>query len=105
MDEMIINITDENFEETVLKAELPVLVDFYADWCGPCKMQSPIIKEIAAEYAGKVIVGKLNVDDNPSVTVKYRAVSIPTLILFKNGEVVKQEVGYHTKKEVENMIG
>ena len=103
MDEMI-KITDENFEETVLKAELPVLVDFYADWCGPCKMQSPIIKEIANEYAGKVIVGKINVDDNPSVTVKYRAVSIPTLILFKNGEVVKQEVGYHTKKEVENMI-
>lgn len=103
MDE-IIKITDENFEETVLKAELPVLVDFYADWCGPCKMQSPIIKEIANEYAGKVIVGKINVDDNPSVTVKYRAVSIPTLILFKNGEVVKQEVGYHTKKEVENMI-
>ena len=103
MDE-IIKITDENFEETVLKAELPVLVDFYADWCGPCKMQSPIIKEIAKEYAGKVIVGKINVDDNPSVTVKYRAVSIPTLILFKNGEVVKQEVGYHTKKEVENMI-
>lgn len=103
MDE-IIKITDENFEETVLKAELPVLVDFYADWCGPCKMQSPIIKEIAKEYAGKVIVGKINVDDNPSVTVKYRAVSIPTLILFNNGEVVKQEVGYHTKKEVENMI-
>lgn len=100
----IINITDENFEEKVLKSELPVLVDFYADWCGPCKMQSPIIKEIADEYAGKIVVGKLNVDDNPSVTVKYRAVSIPTLIYFKNGEVVKQEVGYHTKKEIENMI-
>ncbi len=100
----IINITDENFEEKVLKSELPVLVDFYADWCGPCKMQSPIIKEIADEYAGKIVVGKLNVDDNPSVTVKYRAVSIPTLVYFKNGEVVKQEVGYHTKKEIENMI-
>lgn len=97
-------ITDENFEETVLKSELPVLVDFYADWCGPCKMQSPIIKEIAEEYAGKVVVGKLNVDNSPSTTVKYRAVSIPTLIVFNKGEVVKQEVGYHTKKEIENML-
>lgn len=78
--------TAANFEEEVLQSELPVLVDFYADWCGPCKMMGPVVEKCAEAYAGKMKIGKLNVDDNMAIAQKYRVVSIPHFIVFKNGE-------------------
>ncbi|HUW24860.1 MAG TPA: thioredoxin [Patescibacteria group bacterium] len=92
--------TDQNFDAEVLKNELPVLVAFYADWCGPCKMMAPVVEELAKELAGKVTVGKLNVDENPQTAEKYGIMSIPTVILFKNGEAAKTLVGFKNKKEV-----
>lgn len=92
--------TDQNFEEEVLKSELPVLVDFYADWCGPCKMMAPVIENLAVEYAGKINVGKLNVDTSQAFAVKYRVMSIPTMILFVNGEVKETIVGAVSQKEL-----
>lgn len=90
--------TDQNFEEQVLKAQLPVMVDFYADWCGPCKMIAPIVEEISKEYAGKLVVGKLDVDANQKTAMKYGVMSIPNLIIFKGGQVAKQIVGYQGKE-------
>jgi thioredoxin 1 len=90
---MELKFTDSNFEQEVLKAETLVLVDFYADWCGPCKMMAPVIEELATEYEGSVKIGKLNVDEAPSFSSKYRVMSIPTIILFKNGKVVDTIVG------------
>lgn len=90
--------TEANFEAEALKGELPVLVDFYADWCGPCKMQGPIIEELAKDMAGKAKVGKLNIDQNPAIAEKYGVMSIPTIILFKNGEVKKTLVGLQGKE-------
>jgi len=99
-------LTDENFETEVLKSELPVLVDFFAEWCGPCQMMGPIVEELAKELEGKVKVVKVNVDQAPQVSEKYSIMSIPTLILFKNGQIVKQMVGFRGKedllKEIEN---
>lgn len=92
--------TSENFEAEVLKSEIPVLVDFYADWCIPCKMVAPIVEELAAEYEGKVKIGKLNVDDNGELAIKYGVMSIPTIIIFKHGEVFRKEVGKRSKKEL-----
>ncbi|MGB8451110.1 MAG: thioredoxin [Anaerocolumna sp.] len=97
---MELKFTDENFETEVLKSELPVLVDFYADWCGPCKMMVPVIGEIATEYKGTVKVGKLNVDEAPATSSKYRVMSIPTLLFIKNGEVVDTVVGAVSKSQV-----
>ena len=82
-----------NFEEEVLKSELPVLVDFFADWCGPCKMMAPVIAQLAEDYDGKVKVGKINTDENTEIAVKYGVMSIPNLKIFKNGEVVDEVVG------------
>ena len=96
--------TDQNFEEEVLKSELPVLVDFYADWCGPCKMMAPVIENLAVEYAGKINVGKLNVDTSQASAVKYRVMSIPTMILFVNGEVKETVVGAVSAKELVQML-
>ena len=96
--------TDQNFEEEVLKSELPVLVDFYADWCGPCKMMSPVIEKLAEDYAGKVNVGKLNVDNSPASAAKYRVMSIPTMILFVNGEAKETLVGAMSEKELVQKI-
>lgn len=90
---MAIQFTDANFKTEVLEADKPVLVDFYADWCGPCRMMAPIIDELAAEYEGIVKIGKLNVDDNPNTARHYRVLSIPTMIFFKNGEVLDTVVG------------
>lgn len=90
---MAIQFTDANFKTEVLEADKPVLVDFYADWCGPCRMMAPIIDELAAEYEGIVKIGKLNVDDNPNTARHYRVLSIPTMIIFKNGEVLDTVVG------------
>ena len=91
-----LTITTSNFEEEVLKSEVPVLVDFWATWCGPCKMLSPIIKEIADEVQG-VKIGKVNVDEEPDLAMKYKIMSIPTVMVFKNGEVVNKAIGMQTK--------
>ena len=92
--------TDQNFEQEVLKSDLPVLVDFFAVWCGPCQMMAPIIEEIAKEQEGKIKVGKINADENPQTSEKYNIMSIPTLILFKDGQVVKTFQGFRTKEDI-----
>lgn len=91
-------ITDGNFDSEVLKAKEPVLVDFWAVWCGPCQMQGPIVEEVAKAMAGKAKVGKLNVDENPGMAQKYMVMSIPTIMIFKDGLVVKQFVGVQSKE-------
>jgi len=88
-----VELTDDNFEQEVLKSDLPVLVDFWATWCGPCRMVGPIVDELAKEYAGKLKVGKLNVDSNGKTSIKYGIMSIPSLLFFKKGQVVDQMVG------------
>jgi thioredoxin 1 len=99
-----INLSNQNFEEEVLKSNLPVLVDFYATWCGPCNMIAPAISKIAEEYKGKVKVGKLNVDEENELAIKYQIQNIPTLILFKNGKPANTLIGLNSKSEIENMI-
>lgn len=93
-----VTITDGNFDSEVLKATVPVLVDFWAVWCAPCQMQGPIVEEVAQAMVGKAKVGKLNVDENPQMAQKYMVMSIPTLMIFKNGMVVKQFVGVQSKE-------
>lgn len=88
-----IEFTDANFEQEVIKSDIPVLVDFWAVWCGPCKMIAPLVEELAVEYQGKVKVGKLDVDNNPDVSVKYGIRSIPTLFIFRDGKIVDQIIG------------
>ena len=96
--------TTANFEVEVLNAEKPVLVDFYADWCGPCRMMAPAIEALAEELADAAVIGKLNVDDNEEIAMKYGVMSIPTLIVFKNGQPVKKAVGVQAKEVLEQMI-
>ncbi len=91
-------VTDANFEKEVLQSDLPVLVDFWAVWCGPCQMQGPIVEDVAKTLAGKAKVGKLNVDENPTISQKYGIMSIPTLMIFKKGTVVKQFIGVQSKE-------
>lgn len=90
---MALEITDANFEELVLKSDKPVLVDFWAEWCGPCRMVGPVVEEIAKEYADTAVVGKVNVDNNPGISVKYGIRNIPALLYFKNGEIVDKQIG------------
>lgn len=96
----ILNLTDENFEEKVLNSNKTVLVDFYADWCGPCKMMSPIIDELAKEIGDKVKIGKVNVDENQKLAIEYLIMSIPTIVIIKNGEVAKSILGVRPKEEI-----
>lgn len=102
MNEVIIN--KSNFENEVINADKPVLLDFYADWCGPCKMLSPILSEIADEYADVLKVAKVNVDDEPELAMKFKVSSIPMLVLFKNGRIVSTSVGYRPKGEILNEL-
>ena len=98
-------ITKENFEEEVLRSDMTVLVDFWASWCGPCRMLAPIVAQIAEEQEGKVKVGKINVDEQQELAAEYRVMSIPTLIVFKGGEAVAQSVGVQPKEQIESLIG
>ena len=100
MSEQIVTLTDDNFEEEVLKSDIPVLVDYWAEWCGPCRMISPILEEIAPDYEGKVKIGKLNIDENPATPPKFGIRGIPTLMLFKNGEVDSTKVGALSKSQL-----
>jgi thioredoxin 1 len=100
-----LTFSDAEFDQDVLSAETPVLVDFWAPWCGPCKAMAPTVDAIASEYAGKVKVGKLNTDDNPGTAMRYGIRGIPTLLLFKGGQVVEQRVGALPKPEVIKMLG
>ncbi|MCL2524708.1 MAG: thioredoxin TrxA [Betaproteobacteria bacterium] len=100
MSERIHYVTDDSFEADVLQAQQPVLVDYWAEWCGPCKMISPILDEIAAEYAGKIKVAKVNIDDNQATPAKFGIRGIPTLMLFKNGNVEATKVGALTKSQL-----
>lgn len=96
----VLKINNENYEEEVLKSNKPVIIDFYADWCGPCRMMSPIIDEIAEEKAESIKVGKVNVDENQELAMKYGVMSIPTIVIIKNGEVSKTFVGVRNKNEI-----
>ena len=104
MSEYILQINDSDFDEQVLKSESPVLVDFWAEWCGPCKMIAPILEEIAVEYAGKLTVAKVNIDNNPGTPQRYGVRGIPTLILFKDGEVHATKVGALAKSQLAAFI-
>ena len=101
---MTVEITKENFEEVVLKNQLPVLVDFWATWCGPCKMIGPIVEELSDELEGKVVFGKLNVDKQPELAMQFQVLSIPTLILFKDGEIVNKKIGFMPKEKLAEML-
>ena len=102
---MEIELTNDNFAAEVLQSELPVLVDFWATWCGPCMMLGPTVAEVAAEYAGRVKVGKVNVDNAPELAARYGITSIPALLLFNKGEVVRTSVGFVPKADVVAMLG
>ncbi len=102
--EGIQTITDSNFDEAVLKAETPVLIDFWAEWCGPCRRLAPTVEALAADFDGRVVVGKLNVDDNPGTAGRFSIRGIPTLLLFKGGEVVETVVGLADKDQLTALL-
>ena len=100
----IIQITTDNFEDEVIKSDMPVLVDFWAVWCGPCKMVSPLIDELAGDFSGKAKVGKINVDEQMALAEKFKVMTIPTVMVFKNGEVVEKAVGARSKSDYAQML-
>ena len=104
MSENTTTVTDGNFDESVIKSDVPVLVDFWAEWCGPCRMIAPTVEALATDYDGKVRIGKLNVDDNPNTAMQFGVRSIPTLLLFKGGEVVESVVGLADKSRLQAII-
>ena len=101
---MALELTDANFEELVIKSDKPVLVDFWAEWCGPCRMVGPIVDELAKEYDGKAVVGKVNVDVNPNISAQFGIRNIPTILFFKNGEIVDKQVGAAQKSALVEKI-
>lgn len=101
---MAAHFTDDNFEEEVLKSDVPVLVDFFAEWCGPCKMMAPVIEELAKEYEGKWKIGKCDVDQAPQISMKYGIQSIPSLFYFKGGEVVDKAIGFQAKDKIKEKL-
>ena len=104
MSEAILHVTDDNFEELVIKSEIPVLVDYWAEWCGPCKMIAPVLDEIASEFQGKLTIAKLNIDENPATPQQYGVRGIPTLMLFKEGDIEATKVGAQTKSQLAEFI-
>jgi thioredoxin 1 len=104
MSENTATLTDGNFDESVIKSSVPVLVDFWAEWCGPCRMIAPTVESLATVYDGKVTIGKLNVDDNPNIATQFGVRSIPTLLLFKDGEVVESIVGLTDKARLQALL-
>jgi thioredoxin 1 len=102
---MEVTITKENFESEVLKSNLPVLVDFWASWCGPCKMLGPVLSEVAEELDGKIKVGKINVDEQQELAMQFQVMSIPTLMVFKDGKVVNSSVGFIPKAQIKELVG
>jgi len=104
MSEHILQVSDDSFEADVLKAGTPVLVDFWAEWCGPCKMIAPILADVAQEYAGKVTIAKVNIDQNPNTPPKFNIRGIPTLLLFKNGQVAATKVGALSKTQLKEFL-
>jgi thioredoxin 1 len=107
MSDAVVIVNDTNFDEQIVQAELPALVDLWAPWCAPCRMIAPAVEELAAEYAGKAVIGKLNVDENPMTARKYGVTSIPTLLFFKGGDVVDQMIGVpagNAKKIIEDKL-
>ena len=104
MSDSVLHVTDGDFNESVIKSSIPVLVDYWAEWCGPCKMIAPVLDEIATEYAGKLTVAKLNIDDNPATPQHYGVRGIPTLMIFKDGDVEATKVGALTKSQLADFI-
>ncbi len=101
----IVKITNDNFEEEVLKCEVPVLLDFWADWCGPCKMQSPVLDELSKELGDAVKIGKVNVDEEAALALKYQIMSIPTLVVMEHGIFKEKAIGVQQKEEIKSMLG